>query len=69
MVDKIVDAINEIIGGGPPAEPEQKQQTSGSGFVPADSSDAQAQSPASAKEHNLDQLVSDAKKQLGDKPQ
>jgi hypothetical protein len=68
VVDKIVNAINEILGGEVPAQGDQKQDT-GSGFVPDDSNDAKPQSQASSKERNLDQLVSDAKKQLGDKPQ
>ncbi|MGN6483611.1 MAG: hypothetical protein ACTHMX_04340 [Thermomicrobiales bacterium] len=68
MVDKIVDAINEILGGDSSSNGDQKKDT-GSGFVPADSNDTQPQAPSSTKERNLDQLVSDAKKQLGDKPQ
>ncbi|MGC4107530.1 MAG: hypothetical protein QM753_14510 [Thermomicrobiales bacterium] len=70
MIDKIVDAINEILGGEQePSSDEQAKDSSGKGFVPADGSDAGHEENAGAKGRNLDQLVSDAKKQLGDNPQ
>lgn len=73
MVDKIVDAINEILGGGdgttqdnpPQGNPPQDQPSTG--FVPADGSSSQDQH-AGDKGRNLDQLVADAKKQIGENP-
>lgn len=74
MIDKIINAINEIVGGdesGQANAPDQAQTSATnvkSGFVPDDgaSGDGHHDGP---KGRRLDQLVQDAKDQIGDKPQ
>ncbi|MGC4190867.1 MAG: hypothetical protein QM589_06860 [Thermomicrobiales bacterium] len=66
MVDKIVDAINEILGGEDPSQGDQSQTPASKGNDDGDSTRAPRDGQ---KGRNLDQLVSDAKKQIGDNPQ
>lgn len=69
MVDKIVNAINEILGGEDTTpEDDQPKKQPASGFIPADQDSGRDQQ-AGQKGQNLDQLLSDAKKQIGEKPQ
>jgi hypothetical protein len=69
-MDKIVDAINDLIGGDDeqPDTKDQKRSTGDPRTEPDNRASSQDQH-GGAKGHNLDQLVSDAKRQLGDKPQ
>lgn len=65
-MDKIVDAINDFLGDD--GKPEEKPNASDPGASQRPDTPDRAPHDG-AKGRNLDQLVSDAKQQLGDKPQ
>lgn len=71
MIDKLIEAIGEIVGGDgtEQTDPSQEQKPAAkAGFVP-DGDQTENASHDGQVGRRLDQLVSDAKKQVGDKPQ